>query len=92
MPMKSPSSLTVSSLEKHKQLLNWFKAKNSKVMIALSGGVDSSLLTLVAKQALGKENILTVTANYKTLAGEELEMAAKREFEEETEAKVKIKW
>lgn len=77
MTIKSIRSITVSSLEKYEQLLNWFKTKNSKVMIALSGGVDSALLALVAKQALGKENILTVTANYKTLADEELETAKK---------------
>jgi len=46
-------------------------------MIALSGGVDSALVALVARQALGKENVLTATANYKTLASEELEIAKK---------------
>lgn len=77
MPVKSIKSLTVSSLEKYQQLLNWFKSKNSKVLIALSGGVDSALLALVAKQALGRDNVLAVTANYKTLASQELEMAEK---------------
>ena len=77
MSVKSIKSLMVSSLEKHKQLLNWFKTKNSKVMIALSGGVDSALLALVARQALGKDNIITVTANYKTLANQELQIAEK---------------
>jgi len=46
-------------------------------MIALSGGVDSAFVAMAARQALGKEKILTATANYKTLAKEELEVAKK---------------
>ncbi|VFJ15073.1 ATP-dependent sacrificial sulfur transferase LarE [Candidatus Nitrosocosmicus franklandus] len=77
MATKSIRSLSISSLEKYERLIDWFKTKNSKVMVALSGGVDSALLALVSRRALGKENILTVTANYKTLADEELQIAKK---------------
>jgi len=71
------NDISLSSRKKHGNLLDWFKSKNTKVMIALSGGVDSALVALVARQALGKENVLTATANYKTLANEELEIAKK---------------
>ncbi|MDF0681709.1 MAG: ATP-dependent sacrificial sulfur transferase LarE [Candidatus Nitrosocosmicus sp.] len=58
-------------------LINWFKSRNCKVIVALSGGVDSALVTLAARQSLGKENVLAITANYQTLATEELETAKK---------------
>ena len=57
------------------KLLNWFDAKNS-VLVALSGGVDSALVDYAAYTRLGKSAI-AVTADYKTLAQEELESAKK---------------
>jgi len=57
------------------KLLNWFDGKNS-VLVALSGGVDSALVAYVAYTRLGKSAI-AVTADYKTLAQEELEYAKK---------------
>jgi uncharacterized protein len=63
--------------EKYKKLIEWFQAKNVKVLIALSGGVDSAVVALIAKNALGKENVLAVTANYQTLSNEELDTAIK---------------
>ncbi len=67
----------INDNEKYKRLLNWFKDKNDKVLIALSGGVDSALVALVAKNALGRKNVLAVTANYQTLSREELNTAVK---------------
>lgn len=61
--------------EKYKKLIEWFQAKNVKVLIALSGGVDSAVVALIAKNALGKENVLAITANYQTLSNEELDTA-----------------
>ena len=61
--------------EKYKKLIEWFQAKNVKVLIALSGGVDSAVVALIAKNALGKENVLAITANYQTLSKEELDTA-----------------
>ena len=58
----------MTSLE---NLVNWFDGKN-KVMIALSGGVDSALVAYAAFQKLGNSSI-AVTADYKTLSEEELE-------------------
>jgi len=52
-------------------LINWFDDKN-KVMIALSGGVDSALVAYAAFKKLGSSAI-AVTADYKTLSKEELE-------------------
>ncbi|MDH3361063.1 MAG: ATP-dependent sacrificial sulfur transferase LarE [Nitrosopumilus sp.] len=54
-------------------LVNWFEGKN-KVMIALSGGVDSALVAYAAFKKLGSSAI-AVTADYKTLSKEELETA-----------------
>ena len=51
-------------------LVDWFDDKN-KVMIALSGGVDSALVAYAAFQKLGSSAI-AVTADYKTLSAEEL--------------------
>jgi uncharacterized protein len=56
-------------------LVNWFYGKE-KVLIALSGGVDSALVAYAAQKALGKQAI-AVTADYKTLSQEELESAKK---------------
>ena len=55
------------------ELINWFDPE-SKVMIALSGGVDSGLVAYAAFQKL-KSNAIAVTADYKTLSKEELDTA-----------------
>jgi pyridinium-3,5-biscarboxylic acid mononucleotide sulfurtransferase len=73
-PIKSEENLNQS---KYHLLINWFKSRNCKVLVALSGGVDSTLVALAARQALGKDNVLAITANYQTLANEELETAKK---------------
>lgn len=54
-------------------LINWFENKD-KVIIALSGGVDSALVAYAAYKKLGK-SALAVTADYKTLSKEELDTA-----------------
>ena len=56
-------------------LMQWFDGKG-KVLVALSGGVDSALVAYAAYQSLGRSAI-AVTADYKTLAQEELESAKK---------------
>ncbi|MGI0027268.1 MAG: ATP-dependent sacrificial sulfur transferase LarE [Nitrosopumilaceae archaeon] len=57
------------------ELINWFNGQ-SKVLVALSGGVDSALVAYAAHKSLGKSAI-AVIADYKTLAKEELESAEK---------------
>jgi pyridinium-3,5-biscarboxylic acid mononucleotide sulfurtransferase len=62
-------------MSKLEELINWFD-KKGKVIIALSGGVDSALVAYAAFQKLGKSAI-AITADYKTLSQEELETAKK---------------
>jgi uncharacterized protein len=62
-------------MTKIEQLQNWFSDKQS-VIVALSGGVDSALVAYAAHRILG-DNAFAVTADYKTLAKEELESAKK---------------
>jgi len=56
------------------KVVSWFKNDHTRVMVALSGGVDSAVVALAAKQALGN-NVLAVTANYSTLSRDELTSA-----------------
>ena len=56
-------------------LIQWFDDKEN-TLVALSGGVDSALVAYAAYQAL-HESALAVTADYKTLAQDELESAKK---------------
>ena len=62
-------------MKKYQDLLNWFSNKNS-VLISLSGGVDSALVAYAAFEKIGK-NAIAVTADYKTLAQDELDSAKK---------------
>ena len=55
------------------ELIDWFDPE-SKVMVALSGGVDSGLVAYAAFQKL-KTNAIAVTADYRTLSREELDAA-----------------
>ncbi len=57
-------------MSKLDELIDWFENKG-KVIIALSGGVDSALVAYAAYQKLGKSDI-AITADYKTLSQEEL--------------------
>ncbi len=60
-------------MSKLNDLENWFADKN-RVLIAVSGGVDSALVAYAAYQKLG-DSAIAVTADYKTLSQEELETA-----------------
>ena len=62
-------------MNKIDELINWFDDK-TKVLIALSGGVDSALVAYTAFQKLG-DKAIAVTADYKTLSKDELESAQK---------------
>jgi uncharacterized protein len=56
------------------RLVEWFSKNGDRALVALSGGVDSAVVALAAKKALGK-NAIAITADYKTLAEEELATA-----------------
>lgn len=58
------------------RLAGWFGESGGKAIVALSGGVDSAVVALAAKKALG-DDAVAVTADYKTLAEEELATARK---------------
>ncbi len=62
-------------MDKLDTLIDWFGNK-TKVIVALSGGVDSALVAYAAFKKLGRDAI-AVTADYKTLSKEELETAKK---------------
>jgi uncharacterized protein len=57
-------------------IISWFKDKNQRAIVALSGGVDSAVVALAAKKALDKKAI-AVTADYNTLSADELKSARK---------------
>jgi pyridinium-3,5-biscarboxylic acid mononucleotide sulfurtransferase len=56
------------------QVMEWFEGKGRPVIVALSGGVDSAVVALAARKALGRD-VTAVTANYNTLSNDELDSA-----------------
>lgn len=58
------------------QLVTWFQSRSERVIVALSGGVDSAVVAMAAKKALDK-NAIAVTADYNTLSADELTSAKK---------------
>ena len=69
------------------RLVEWFAKNGDRVVVALSGGVDSSVVALAAKKAL-RNNAIAITADYKTLAREELATAQQVAKEIDIEHKV----
>lgn len=69
------------------KLTEWFTNNGTSAVVALSGGVDSAVVALAAKKALGKY-ALAITANYKTIAEEELATARQVAKEIDIEHKV----
>src|SRR5574338_1203999 len=58
-------------MESLERIVDWFLANGDGALVALSGGVDSAVVALAAKKALGRRAV-AVTADYKTLSQEEL--------------------
>jgi uncharacterized protein len=61
---------------KHQELRNILRRYN-RVLVAYSGGVDSTLVLKVATETLGTEGAVGVTAKSETLTGEEFEEAGR---------------
>lgn len=57
------------------EIESWFKINCTKVIVAFSGGVDSCLVTFLARKFLGKENTLAVIADSPSLKRKDLEIA-----------------
>jgi len=69
------SKLSINTIKVKQYLIEFIqkevkKAGMSKGVVGLSGGVDSSLVTFLAAEALGKENILAIMMPYKTSSPE----------------------
>src|ERR671915_1578182 len=64
----------VTEEENLHQVIKWFGDNGKPVIVALSGGVDSGVVALAAKRALG-DGVIAVTANYNTLSNDELSSA-----------------
>ncbi len=62
-------------MSKIEHLIKWFDGKG-KVLVALSGGVDSAFVAYASYRAL-RDQAVAVTADYKTLSQEELNSAKK---------------
>jgi uncharacterized protein len=61
--------------EKLAKLEEWFKAIGGPVVVAFSGGVDSSVVLAAAARALGLSRVYAVTADSPTYSRTELEWA-----------------
>jgi pyridinium-3,5-biscarboxylic acid mononucleotide sulfurtransferase len=65
----------LSYLEKLNLLEKWFKEKTKNVVVAFSGGVDSSLVVFLAKKYLGKANVLAIISSSPSLKQKDLNVA-----------------
>ncbi len=66
--------MRVAKAKGMEKLVDWFVSNSDSAVVALSGGVDSAVVALAAKKALG-DRALAITADYKTLSQEELDSA-----------------
>jgi pyridinium-3,5-biscarboxylic acid mononucleotide sulfurtransferase len=62
--------------DKEQKLKEWF-GKHPKVVVALSGGVDSCLVAFAARKFLGKENLIAVISDSASLKARDLKDAGK---------------
>src|SRR4030067_154545 len=72
---KMSSKIINISIDEKKELLKNEFLKYKKVLIAYSGGVDSTLLIKTASDALGRKNVVAATATSLTYTKSELKTA-----------------
>ena len=65
----------IKSLDKLLILEKWFNTTTSKLIVALSGGVDSCLVAFLARKFKGKENVVAVISASPSLKRRDLEIA-----------------
>ncbi len=68
---KSPEALKLNTETVHKLLVDFIRdevtnAGFHRIVLGLSGGVDSSVVAYLAAEAMGKDNVLAVLLPYKT--------------------------
>jgi 7-cyano-7-deazaguanine synthase len=57
------------------ELINEIKSKCTKCVVSLSGGLDSTILTYLLVESLGKENVIAISYNYNQRHDIELQKA-----------------
>ena len=67
----------VLSLEQKNKKLEEILSQMGKILVAFSGGVDSTFILAKAKDVLGKENVIAVTANSETFPDREFNEASR---------------
>ncbi|MHA1617452.1 MAG: ATP-dependent sacrificial sulfur transferase LarE [Candidatus Njordarchaeales archaeon] len=63
--------------EKFRELIKWYKEIEGPVIVAFSGGVDSSVILATAALALGSDKVIAVTSTSPIHPEEDLEWAKK---------------
>ena len=67
----------MENIMKKENELNSAMGKYSKVIVAFSGGIDSTLVLDTAVKVLGKENVIAAIANAELFTDTELNSAVK---------------
>jgi uncharacterized protein len=61
--------------KKKEHVISYIQSRSSRLIVALSGGVDSAVLLWLAVEALGLDNVLAVTGGSDSVSAEDLQDA-----------------